>query len=46
MSIDDSIEVLKDITENNYDSIFENEELARFKRLHDEYGLVLSLYFL
>lgn len=45
MSIDDSLGVLKDITESNYKSIFENEELAKFKRFHDKYGMVISLYF-
>lgn len=44
-SLDDSIGVLQDITDNQYDSIFENEELGQLKRLHDSYGLVVSLYF-
>ena len=43
-SLDDSIEVFKDITRNQYESIFENEELRQLKRLHDSYGLVVSLY--
>ncbi len=43
-SLDDSIEVFKDITDNQYNSIFENEELGQLKRLHDSYGIVVSLY--
>ncbi len=44
-SLDDSIEVFKDITDNQYNSIFENKELEQLKELHDSYGMVVSLYF-
>lgn len=45
ISIDDSIGVFKDIVEKKYVSIFENKELSMFKEMHEEYGLVVSLYF-
>ena len=44
-SIDDSIEVFEDITDKQYNSIFENKELKELKELHDSYGMVVSLYF-
>ena len=44
-SIDDSIEVFKDISDKQYNSIFENAELKKLKELHDSYGIVVSLYF-
>ncbi len=38
-TVDDNILFLKDITENNYSSIFENKYLALFRELHCVYGL-------
>lgn len=37
-SIDDNILFFKDISENNYSSIFENPYLSFFKKMHDRYG--------
>lgn len=46
ISIDDTIEVFKDLTENasTYDSIFDNKLLNYFKSLHDEYGFLVTMY--
>ena len=43
-SIDDSINIFKDIYKNNYDSIFENEELRWLKSLHEKTDGVITLY--
>ncbi len=43
-SIDDTINIFKDITENNYSSIFDNETLRIFKYLHNKYGTTFTLY--
>lgn len=45
-SIDDTIEIFKDLTNNasTYTSIFDNEILAWYKSLHDQYGVVISCY--
>lgn len=43
-SIDDCIEMFKDITINNYNSIFENKYFNFFKELHDNYNSCISLY--
>ena len=42
-TIDDNIRFLQDLTENNYNSIFENPYLAMLKRLHDKYGIMPQL---
>lgn len=46
ISIDDTITVFKDITDNSdkYNSIFDNEMLNFFKLMHNKYGAVFSLY--
>lgn len=43
-SIDDSINIFEDIYKNNYDSIFENEELEWLKSLHEKTNGVITLY--
>ena len=43
VSIDDAIWFLRDIHENNYDSLFENPYLKFFRELHEEFGTVLHL---
>lgn len=46
MSFDDCINVFADITNNadTYTSIFDNPFFGELKRIHDEYGMVFSLY--
>ena len=43
-SVDDCIEIFKDITINNYNSLFESEYFSFFKELHDKYNAKISLY--
>lgn len=43
ISFDDVYACLKDITDNGYNSIFENSFFADLKKLHDEYGAVFTL---
>lgn len=43
LSSDDNILFLKDLTENNYSSIFENPYLAVYKKAHDLYGAKIHL---
>ncbi len=42
-TVDDNIRFLKEITENNYRSIFEHPYLAMYKQLHDRFGLKVQL---
>lgn len=42
-SLDDQINCLQDITEKNYNSIFENDVFKKLKTLHDKYGCVFTL---
>ncbi len=42
-SLDDNIRTFKDIAENNYDSIFENDYMALLKSVHDEFGTKIQL---
>ncbi len=42
-TVDDNIRFLKEITESNYQSIFEHPYLAMYKRLHDEFNLKVQL---
>lgn len=42
-TVDDNIRFFKDLTENNYSSIFENPYLAMYKRLHGKFGLKVQL---
>ena len=46
LSVDDVIDVFADLTGNqdHYDSIFDNEMLARFRQYHEEYDARFSLY--
>lgn len=44
LSFDDTIECFKDITENDYDSIFGNPTFLWFKELHETYGVVITCY--
>lgn len=43
ISFDDVYLCLKDITDNQYNSIFENSFFADLKKLHDDYGAVFTL---
>ncbi|MBQ7919676.1 MAG: hypothetical protein IJ324_07030 [Lachnospiraceae bacterium] len=43
-SIDDFINAFLDLSENNYHSIWEQPTFARFKELHDTYGMSFSGY--
>jgi len=45
-SIDDVIEIFRDLTENQdrYQSVFENDTLRFLKNLHDKYGMCVTLY--
>ena len=43
-SIDNCIEMFRDITINNYNSIFENKHFNLFKELHNKYNACISLY--
>ncbi len=43
VSIDDSIWFLKDIVENQYESLFESPFLSFFRELHEEYGIKLHI---
>lgn len=42
-TVDDNIRFFKEITENNYCSIFEHPYLGMYKRLHEEFGLKVQL---
>lgn len=42
-SLDDNILVFKDLAENNYFSIFENDYLALLKSVHDKFGTKIQL---
>lgn len=42
-TVDDNIRFLKEITENNHQSIFEHPYLAMYKRLHGEFDLKVQL---
>ena len=41
--MDDNIRFLKEITENNYQSIFDHPYLDMYRRLHEEYGICVQL---
>ena len=43
-SIDDTIDAFNDISNNRYDSIFQNEMFAWLRDLHDEYGVKTSCF--
>lgn len=44
-SVDDVYEIIKDLTDNalTYSSIFDNQDLAELKDIHDETGLCITL---
>jgi len=42
-SIDDSIQVFKELAKNNYSSIFENKYLEFLKSVHEKYGTKIQL---
>ncbi len=42
-TVDDNIRFFKEITENNYNSIFEHPYLNMYKRLHDKFNLKVQL---
>lgn len=44
LSFDDTILIFKDLTQNEYKSIFDNPTLNWYKELHDKYGVVISCY--
>lgn len=44
LSIDDCIDLFKDLTDSDYGSIFENETLAWARTLHIKYGVVTTFY--
>ncbi len=44
LSIDDTADILRELTVRSYASIFEEERLAFLKGLHEEYGATVSLY--
>ncbi len=44
LSFDDTILLFKDIYENNYKSIFQNQTLNWFQESHKKYGVVISCY--
>lgn len=43
-SIDDTIEAFIDISNNKYESVFQNELFAWLKTLHDQYGLKTTCF--
>lgn len=42
-TVDDNIRFLKDLTQKNFNSIFEHPYLALYKRLHEEFNLKVQL---
>ena len=42
-TVDDNIRFLKELTENNYSSVFEHPYLAMYKCLHEEFDLKVQL---
>jgi len=46
ISVDDTIYIFKDLTENQekYNSIFENETLSFLKKCNEQYGAKFSMY--
>ena len=46
ISVDDTIEIFRDLTENEnkYDSIFDNEILKFMQKCHNLYGTKFSMY--
>ena len=44
LSFDDTIMCLKDISENDYESIFDNPTFSWLRELHQTYGVVISCY--
>ena len=44
LSFDDTIIIFEDISENDYNSIFDNQTLNWYRQLHRDYGVVISCY--
>lgn len=44
LSIDDTIDCFRDISENKYDTIFSNDFFSWLKNLHNVYGVVVTCY--
>ncbi len=42
-TVDDNIRFLQELTEGNYDSLFDHPYLGMYKRLHEEYALKVQL---
>ncbi len=42
-TVDDNIRFLKELTENNYNSLFDHPYLKMYKRLHKQFGLKVQL---
>lgn len=43
-SLDDTINIFKELSHASYESVFRQETLRQLRRLHDSYGAVFSLY--
>ncbi|TGB04685.1 hypothetical protein [Halobacillus salinus] len=43
-SVDDFIDALEDLTNGSYTSLWDQPTFALFKDMHDQYGVVVSLY--
>ena len=43
-SLDDTINIFKELSHASYESAFQQETLRQLRRLHDSYGAVFSLY--
>ncbi len=43
-SVDDATEILMDISNNDYESIFDSSRMSIFKQMHEEYDLDVTLF--
>lgn len=44
LSFDDTISVFEDLSDNDYNSIFDSSIMGWYKELHEKYGVVISCY--
>lgn len=44
ISIDDATQIFQDISFHSYDSIFDNQTMMSLQKLHEKYGLKVTLY--
>lgn len=44
ISVDDTIDIFKDLNSNNYKSIFDNQTLNMFRKLHKNYGVIVTFF--